>query len=133
MSKRKFYVYLLCRPDNSVFYVGKGRDYRIDRHEVEARSGVQSPKCDVIREVWQSGGQIIKKKIFETDNEAEEYAEEVRQVSIHNFENLTNRTNGGGGVKALTFEEDIEQTICNCRFCAQTPEIAEYLAYQRDF
>ena len=34
----QFYVYTLAYPDGKVFYVGKGSGYRIDQHEMEART-----------------------------------------------------------------------------------------------
>ncbi len=69
IERKKWYVYALEKPTGEIFYVGRGTGNRIDQHEWEARSGVQSRKCDVIREVWAQRQQIVKKIIFETDVE----------------------------------------------------------------
>jgi hypothetical protein len=78
--KKRWYVYLLERPTGEVFYVGAGIGNRINQHEWEARSGIQSRKCDVIREVWAQGEQIVKRVIFETD--VKEDAKRVEQECI---------------------------------------------------
>lgn len=58
-----YYVYLLCRPDGRVFYVGKGTKRRALEHEAEARRphtvGLQNPfKTNVIRKILRQGGAI---------------------------------------------------------------------------
>src|SRR5260221_10494808 len=58
----KYYVYTLSKPDGTIFYVGKGRGNRILQHENEARRGVKSTKCDIIREIWANGGGPAKTK-----------------------------------------------------------------------
>lgn len=70
-----YYVYLLTYPSGRVFYVGKGRGYRVLDHEREARKGVQSIKCNIIRSIWDNGGQVLKEKPFEHLT-----AEEARDV-----------------------------------------------------
>ena len=132
MKGRIFYVYTLCFPDGLVFYVGKGVGKRIHNHESEARSGVQSKKCDIIRSIWANGEQIIKNIVFETYNESEAYEEERRQISLFGRDTVANRTNGGGGSKVLTAEEDYSQLLCECKMCRQMPQIAEWLVAQRD-
>ncbi len=80
--QKKYYVYTLAYPDGTVFYVGKGTvrqrkdrlftsDTRMEDHEQEARRGVKSPKCEIIRKIWASGDQVCKSKVFETDDELE--------------------------------------------------------------
>ncbi len=69
---RNYYVYTLARPStdrlnpNAVFYVGKGTKSRLFDHEEEAANGIQSRKCDVIREIWASGGQVQKAIHYQT-------------------------------------------------------------------
>ena len=59
----KYYVYELCRPDGTVFYVGKGLNRRVFEHELEAARhhpiGESNPfKCNVIRQIISSGNKI---------------------------------------------------------------------------
>src|SRR6516165_966320 len=76
-AKKTWYVYVLARPDtDEIFYVGKGSVHvdgvdRIDNHEEEARKGVRSRKCDIIRELRVKELQVQKWKVYETDNEAD--------------------------------------------------------------
>ena|SRR5215469_3990924 len=63
MEPSRHYVYALAYPDGRIFYVGKGVDDRFNDHEREARAGKQSRKCDIIREIWASGEEIIKTKL----------------------------------------------------------------------
>lgn len=73
----KYYTYELAYPQEypdkekagTVFYVGKGKQYRINFHEYEARKGVDSYKCDIIRTIWSHGLHVVKRKVFETNIE----------------------------------------------------------------
>jgi hypothetical protein len=96
----KYYVYVLMRPNGSVFYVGKGTRGRIDDHEREARQGAQSHKCSVIRKIWMEGGQIIKQKVAFFDNEEDAYELEKLLIAFFGRKNLTNITDGGEGNSA---------------------------------
>lgn len=91
----KHYVYTLARPDGRVFYVGKGVRGRIHKHEWAAKNGEQSHKANIIRKIWAEGGQVVKQKVFESDNEQEALAEEVRLIAYYGRENLANLTDGG--------------------------------------
>jgi hypothetical protein len=97
LSKKKFYTYLLMRPDGTVFYVGKGKGYRIDDHERDARNGIESHKCRVIRKIWEQGGQVIKERVAFFDEEEDAYALEILLIAFFGRENLTNSTDGGEG------------------------------------
>jgi len=103
----KYYVYTLAYPDGRVFYVGKGQGDRIDQHEKEAAQyhyypeatkylPKESPKVSVIREIWDSGGKVVKAKVFETDDEQEANEYEKRFIAQYDEQFLTNRTKGGG-------------------------------------
>lgn len=50
----RHYVYIYAYPDGRVFYVGKGKGNRILDHEAEARKGINSRKCDIIRSIQPS-------------------------------------------------------------------------------
>lgn len=92
----KYYVYTLAYPDGKVFYVGKGCGQRIDDHERVARKryGIlkNMTKVNIIREIWASGEDVLKKKLahFETEEQAYEY-----ESALIFF--LLNLTNGGEG------------------------------------
>lgn len=92
-----FYVYILLRPDLRPFYVGKGSGDRIHAHEQEARTKCACHKCKVIRKVWRSGKQIVKRVVFETRVEAKALAEEARLIHTIGIHNLTNVSLGATG------------------------------------
>lgn len=92
-----YYVYELFDPrDNAVFYVGKGRGGRIHCHEIEARRGRQSRKCDVIRGIEAAGHRIGKHKVRQFDDEQEAYDFEADLIDQYGLESLTNIIPGGG-------------------------------------
>lgn len=53
-----YYVYTLARPDDTVFYVGKGSGNRVAQHEQEALRGHICLKYELIRSIWEQGGII---------------------------------------------------------------------------
>ena len=94
----KYYVYELIDPRNGrPFYVGKGKNARIDAHETEARSGRVSRKCDMIRDIEAVGLSVLKRKIqyFAVDRDA--YAFEADLINSYGLDNLTNVVPGGRG------------------------------------
>jgi excisionase family DNA binding protein len=100
-AKKTWYVYALVRPDtDEIFYIGKGSVHvggvdRIDNHEEEARKGVRSRKCDIIRELWARGIQVQKWKLYETDSEADALQYERTLITFMNANGkLTNIRNG---------------------------------------
>lgn len=86
----KWYVYELCSPDGVVFYVGKGTRNRIDRHEEEAKAGIQSHKCNKIRQIWDGGGNVIKNKVAFFCDEQLAYIHEADRIAEYGLPNLTN-------------------------------------------
>lgn len=116
-----FYVYELIDPrDGSVFYVGKGKRGRVDQHEVEARKGRQSRKCECIRAIESAGLKIKKRKAAHYTDEIEAYEAEIALIQSHGLANLTNVTSGGGGkcVGPTTYEDRIH-AIAACKTLRQ--------------
>lgn len=93
-----YYVYILARPNDKPFYVGKGKDRRIIVHEAEARSGCKCHKCNVIRKIWRSGGEVQRYTVFTTDDETEALDFECAMIALLGRSTLTNKTDGGEGV-----------------------------------
>ena len=91
-----WYVYELIDPRNGqVFYVGKGKDNRINDHEVEAHAGHPSYKCNKIRSIWQDGHQIVKQKVAMFWEEEAAYECEEYRIAEIGLDNLTNIIGGG--------------------------------------
>lgn len=89
-----FYVYTLAYPESmggAIFYVGKGKGDRIDEHEKEARKGIQSKKCDVIRGIWAIGEEVVKTKVAYFKDEGDAYLYEWGLINMTTYaERLTN-------------------------------------------
>jgi hypothetical protein len=93
----RFYVYLLCRPDGTPFYVGKGTGRRLLRHEIEARGACPCHRCRTIRCIWADGAVVERRVVFRTDDEPQAFAREIALIASIGRANLTNRTDGGDG------------------------------------
>lgn len=106
LSEPRFYVYILLRPDATVFYVGKGQRRRTRDHENEARRGHRCHKCNTIRHIWAAGGQIEKQIIFRTDVESEALAYEQAIIAQYGRDALCNQTDGGEGTVGHTFSTE---------------------------
>lgn len=92
----KWYVYELIDPrTDTVFYVGKGKNSRIDDHEVEAKGTGTSHKCNKIRSIWADGLQINKRKIAQFWDEEAAYEYEAERIAEIGLDNLTNVLPGG--------------------------------------
>ena len=97
-----FFCYELVRPNGETFYVGvsnskDGEERRLKGHLSDARRGVQSPACDVIREIVQAGekvGYIIVQRGLTRDKA---FTLERERIALHGRDNLANRTSGGTG------------------------------------
>jgi hypothetical protein len=91
-----YYVYFLIDPrNNEVFYIGKGKGQRRFHHEVEARKGRRSRKCDRIRAILDAGLTPFAPIIERFTVEAEAYAREASLIAEIGLENLTNVLPGG--------------------------------------
>ena len=110
-----YYVYELAYPESmggKVFYVGKGIRGRIHEHESEARKGVQSEKCDIIREIWADGEKVVKRKVFETPIEQDAYIYEWVLINlIYKIDNLANVNAGGEGKRSKMLKKQVTFTI----------------------
>ncbi len=102
-QQKKYYVYTLAYPDDIVFYVGKGQDDRIDRHEHDACRSDEAiksrylnlEKCQVIRTIWEQGKQVKKNIVFETDIELDAYIYEWVLINMVYADQLVNIHSGG--------------------------------------
>lgn len=106
-----YYVYELVDPrTGKAFYVGKGKNARLDVHGWEARSGVVSGKCDTIRSIEADGLKILKRKARLFSDEQEAYDFEAELICEYGLENLTNIIPGGGTARngPTTFKDRID-------------------------
>lgn len=93
-----YYVYQLIDPRNGQpFYIGKGKGKRLGAHEIEARAGKRSRKCDTIREIWGSGREVVSEIIREFRLEAAAFRFEKKLIGQIGLANLTNVEPGGPG------------------------------------
>lgn len=104
-----FYVYVLCRPDGTPFYVGKGWNRRALEHEAEARRahplGESNPfKCNVIRKIIREGGAVRYRvdSAYARDNQQacleREAALILKHKRLHEGGVLTNLAGGIGNL-----------------------------------
>jgi hypothetical protein len=70
-----YYVYTLAYPDGTVFYVGKGTGRRMYQHEGDAFSAfpVNPGKAAVIRDIIDSGQEVLKTAVAEFESELDAY------------------------------------------------------------
>jgi DNA-binding XRE family transcriptional regulator len=105
VKEKTYYVYTLAKPTGEVFYIGKGTGRRIHRHECEARNGVRSKKCNIIRKIWREGSEVIKTKVYETTTEQDALEYERSLIAAYKSENLANLTDGGEGSTGYIFSD----------------------------
>lgn len=103
------YVYVLCRPDQTPFYVGKGMNRRVLAHESEARQnhriGEPNPfKSNVIRKILRQGSTILYAidSVFPREREQASLEREAALIArigrLHEGGTLTNLAGGVGRV-----------------------------------
>lgn len=93
-----FYVYHLIDPRNNlVFYVGKGKNNRMFKHEKCVKLGKMpngnKKLFDKITEIISLNLNIKYEKVFETENEKEAYEYENYLINNFGIENLCNVVN----------------------------------------
>lgn len=115
---RAFYVYELIDPrDHAVFYVGKGKGNRWKHHRREAVSGKFSRKCDLIREIEESGASYDVRFVSEHLTETAAYEAEKLHIEQIGLDALTNVVPGGTGGYEIWREKKKptpEQIVKNC-------------------
>jgi hypothetical protein len=126
-NNKRFYVYVLFRPNGQPFYVGKGLDRRVFNHEMEARNtSIRTHKLNVIRAIIRQGGQISYALPHFCDDESEAHAFEMKLISEigrHDLKRgpLTNQTDGGEGVVGLS-SETMAKKAANLGGASDDPE-----------
>ncbi len=105
----KFYVYILSKPGGEPFYVGCGMSSpakkarpRIFDHEKAARRGVQSMKCNIIRKIWSSGGDVRRSIDSWHETKEQMFAREMHLIAAIGRRDigkgpLANGNDGGTG------------------------------------
>jgi len=134
-SYLRHYIYIYAYPDGRVFYVGKGKGNRILDHEAEARRGVKSPKCDIIRSIWSKKEEVLKIKLafFDNENDALRYEASL----IASLDGLSNILQGRRRISEIFLsQEDLRyfgQSIRKVREDGteywSAREVADFLGY----
>jgi ABC-type proline/glycine betaine transport system ATPase subunit len=110
-AQHRFYVYVLARPSNRPFYVGKGKGRRVFKHEAEARSGCTCHKCNIIRKIWRTGGEAQRSIVFTTDDEQEAFECERRLIALYGRKTLCNQTDGGDGTSGRPASDAVLRAV----------------------
>jgi hypothetical protein len=118
----RFYVYLLCRPDGTPFYVGKGTGRRLLRHEIEARGACACHRCRTIRCIWADGAVVERRVVCWTDDEGQAFAREIALIASIGRANLTNQTDGGDGASHVVGDETRAKLRAVLRTAFASPE-----------
>lgn len=101
MEKKTYYVYYLIDPrDNTVFYIGKGKNQRMYVHEQYVRENrnphkVNKKLYNKIKTIHKNHYKVKYKKVFKTNDEQEAYKTEEEHQRKFGLENLCNIAYGG--------------------------------------
>jgi len=106
---RGFYVYLLCYPDETPYYVGMGKGSR-------AGNPYRNKWAMSVRKKIESGNQEIITKITEVDSRESAIQLEIELISKYGRRDigtgiLTNLTNGGEGGNGSVWTTDMRQNL----------------------
>lgn len=96
-----FYVYELRDPDGVPFYIGKGSKRRMHAHRSKAKAGNLAHVYCKIRKLWRRGLDYTAEVVFTSRDEGKAFAEEIRLIALYGRKALTNKTDGGDGVRNL--------------------------------
>jgi hypothetical protein len=108
IEKLDYYVYLLFDLiKNEVFYVGKGKDNRINKHFLEAldKEAKKSDKVKTIRKLGSNVNKIILRHGL-TENEA--FAVEAAMIDYIGLDKLANSVKGHVDSKGMMDLEDVK-------------------------
>ena len=114
MNDSKFYCYFLINSlDDSIFYVGKGKDDRMYDHLKLILNNKHYNKYLERKtlKILKNGGYIKYEKFFESENERECLLEEKKKIEEIGMLNLCNLTEGGNGGDTWTKNPNKELII----------------------
>lgn len=89
-----YYVYLLCYPDGTPFYIGKGTGGRVFHHLREAFRPCLCRKCSIIRDIWATGEEVRHVIAFESDDPQAAYKREAELIDEIGRDVLVNMQDG---------------------------------------
>ena len=118
-----YYVYYLKHPDtNKIFYIGKGKGYRMYKHESEVKNG-RLPNHNYIlykniKSILNDNKNIIYEKLAENITNRDAILLEKKKIAEIGLQNLTNICKGGEGADNFTYnpnKEIIRQKMSNVK------------------
>lgn len=130
-----YYVYYLRHPDtNEIFYIGKGKGYRMYKHESQVKNN-KFPNNNYalyknIKLILSENKNIIYEKIAENLNNKDAIELEKNKIKEIGLNNLTNICEGGEGNDNFTFNPN-KETIRLKMSCAQKKSYIEKYGEER--